>query len=174
LGSKSSLLPRTPSKLKSTKSSTNFTQNKRQYNRKRTSHRTTISCQKRIKKITKIASDIRRKEQEMKAAKHGIAGQTDKEKVLKMIIDREQMRLEYKYLQNILKSMQTQPITSIAIPKNNGTTEILTNPTEVHEAIINQNIKHFTTPEASPLELGEFLHKPIGKHVPSDFSNRVP
>ena len=28
-------------------------------------------------KITKIASDIRRKEQEMKAAEHGIAGQTD-------------------------------------------------------------------------------------------------
>ena len=105
----------------------------------------------------------------MKAAEHGLAGQTNQETILKMIIDREQIQLEYRYLQNILKSMQTQSITSIEVSKHKGTTEMLTNPTEIHEAIINQNIKHFTTPEASPLSLGEFLHKEIGQHGTPEF-----
>ena len=115
----------------------------------------------------------------MKAAEHGLAGQTNQETILKMIMDREQMCLEYRYLCNILKSMQSQSITSIAISKQNGTIEILTNPTiltnltEIHEAIINQNVKHFTRPEASLLRLGKFLHQVIRQHGTSDFSNRI-
>ena len=69
--------------------------------------------------------------------------------------------------------MWKQSITSIAVPNSDGTTKILTTPSKIQDAIINQNIKHFSTPETSPLGLGEFLHQAIGDHGTSDFSNRV-
>ena len=34
-------------------------------------------------------------------------------------------------------------------------------------------MKHFSTPETSPLGLGEILHQAIGNHGMSEFSNRV-
>ena len=69
--------------------------------------------------------------------------------------------------------MRKQSITSIAVPNPDGTTKILTNPSKIQDAIINQNIKHFSTPETSPLGLGEFLHQEIGEHGTLDFLNRV-
>ena len=45
---------------------------------------------------------------------------------------------------------------SISVPGPDGT-EILTNPHDMQEAIIKQNIQYFSTPEASPLGKGEFL-----------------
>ena len=90
-----------------------------------------------------------------------------------MILDREQLRLEYRYLCSLLNSIQKQSITSIGVPQQDGILIILTIPSEIHNAIIHQNIKHFTTPEASPLGLGKFLHKVIGDHSTSNFCNRV-
>lgn len=83
------------------------------------------------------------------------------------------MMLEYRYIRNLLKTMRKQSITSIAVPNLNGTTKILTIPSKIQNAIINQNIKHFTTPETSPLGLVEFLHQSIEDHGTSEFSNRV-
>ena len=49
----------------------------------------------------------------------------------------------------------------------------MTTPTKIQVAIIQQNIKHFTTPEASHSGLGEFLHQAIGDRGTSEFCNRV-
>ena len=83
---------------------------------------------KEYMKLEKIAADIRQKELELRATEYGLAGQTNKEKIVKMIADREQMRLEYRYLRNLLTTMRKQSITSIAIPKSDGTTKILKTP----------------------------------------------
>jgi hypothetical protein len=69
--------------------------------------------------------------------------------------------------------MKQKSITSIDIPQQDGRLKIVTTPSEIQEAIIQQNIKHFTTPESSPLGLGEFLHKAIGDHGTSEFCTRV-
>ena len=39
--------------------------------------------------VARIAAEIRRKELELRAMEYGLAGQTNKEKIIKMIIDRE-------------------------------------------------------------------------------------
>ena len=89
-----------------------------------------------------------------------------------MIQDREQLKLEYVYLKKLLKKINKQNITSISVPGPDST-EILTNPHDIQEAIIKQNIQHLSTPEASPLGKGEFLQKAIGDHCTSEFAERV-
>ena len=55
----------------------------------------------------------------------------------------------------------------------NGKQTILTDEEEIHEAVINHNIKHFSKAEDTPLGMGTFLHDSIGTHSTSSFCDRV-
>ena len=90
-------------------------------------------ARREYRKVERIAAEIRGKEFELRVTEYGIAGQTNKEKIVKMIADREQMRLEYRYLRNLLTTMRKQSITSIAVPNPDGTTKILATPSEIQE-----------------------------------------
>ena len=100
-------------------------------------------------------------------------GQTNCEVLIKMILDRESLHLEYRYLCSLFSSMKQQSITSIGIPQKDRRLKILTTPTDIQEAIIQQNTKYFTTPEASLLGLGEFLHQAIGNQGTTKLCNQV-
>ena len=100
----------------------------------------------------------------MKAKEHRFEGQTNQEIILKMILGKEQMSLEYRYLHSLLGTIKRQSITSIAIPQTDGTTKILTTSKEIQEVKINQNIKHFIMLEASPFGLEEFFCQAKGDH----------
>ena len=65
-----------------------------------------------------------------------------------------------------------EPLTRLLV-KENGKEKILTDSAEIQNAIIEQNISHFSEAENTPLGLGTFLQKEIGPHGTSDFCDRV-
>ena len=64
----------------------------------------------------------------------------------------------------------TKPIIPIAVEEEE---QIITKKEEIHEAIINYNIKHYSKPEASPFGLGNFLCDAIGPRGTIEFANRI-
>ena len=64
-----------------------------------------------------------------------MTGNCDKETMLKMIQDREQLKLEYAHLKKLLKEQKKQIITSLSVPGDKNS-EILTNPHDIQVVII--------------------------------------
>jgi hypothetical protein len=55
-------------------------------------------AKKEYKNIIKTAQELRQKELEIKAEENKQAGQTKNAVMIKVILDRERLRLEYRYL----------------------------------------------------------------------------
>ena len=55
-------------------------------------------AKKDYKIVTRLAEDIRRKVLELNSEGHILVGETNWEIILKIILDREQIRLKYRYL----------------------------------------------------------------------------
>ena len=53
------------------------------------------------------------------------------------------------------------------------TTKVLSIKQEIHENIINYNIKHYSKAEASPVRIGTVLHEKLGPYGISSFCDRV-
>ena len=73
-----------------------------------------------------------------------------------------------------LKQGITEPLTRLLYQDSlEDRAKISTDGEEIQNKIIDQNIKHFSTVEDSPLGMGSFLFEAIGPHSTSDFCDRV-
>ena len=95
------------------------------------------------------------------------------EVVLREIINREKSKNSWKKIKRALDKSDYSSLTKLIIPIAEGEEQTITKAEEIHEAIINYNIKHYSKPEASPFGLGTFLCEAIGPHGTTDFADRI-
>ena len=99
-------------------------------------------------------------------------------KVIKEIIATEQTKKTYRNIRYALGKQRNSSILRLLIPLNTNsekvkTTKVLSTKQEIHESIIDYNIKHYSKAEASPVGIGTPLHEKLGPYGISPFCDRV-
>ena len=120
------------------------------------------------------AKKIRREELENRAEAYAAAGNQVMEVVLKELINREKSKNTWRKIKRVLDKSEYFNLTKLTVLiVGEDEDQILTKKEEIHEAIINYNIKHYSKPEHSPFGLGTFLCEAIGPHGTTEFSDRI-
>ena len=97
--------------------------------------------------------------------------------ILQEIINRESNKISWRNIKRALDSGNFSSLNQLIIPYESPKGEILERTIykkdDIHNSIINHNIKHYSTPESSPFGMGKFLYHAIGPHGTSIFCERV-
>ena len=133
-----------------------------------------VIARKSLAKCCHEAEEIREKELQSRAEDSSALGDGKATVTYENLIEHEKYRSQWRKIQYFLKQGITEPLTRLLYQDTpEGQAKITTDGEEIQNKIIDQNIKHFSTAEDSPLGMGSFLHEAIGPHGTSDFCGRV-
>ena len=128
----------------------------------------------RIKKrdTLKIAETLRETELRKRAEDAATEGDEKNTISYETFIEHKQSRSKWRKVQYYLNTEDKEPLTGLLVTEN-GEQKVLTDGAEIHEAIIDQNIRHFSEAEDKSRSKGTFLHDAIDPYGTSEFCNRV-
>ena len=131
-------------------------------------------ARKSLKKCCQEAEEIREKELRKRSEDSSALGDGKATLSYENLMEHEKCRSQWRKIKYFLKQGITEPLTRLLYQENpEGPTTILMDGEEIQQKIIDQNIKHFSTAENSPLGQGSFLHQAIRLHGTSEFCERV-
>ena len=97
--------------------------------------------------------------------------------ILQEITNRDSNKISWRNIKRVLDLGNFSSPHQLIIPYESPEGEILEEniykKDEIHNSIINHNIKHYSTPEIIPFGMGKFLYHAIGPHASSDFCERA-
>jgi hypothetical protein len=107
-------------------------------------------AQKEIRSIRNDATEHRSSFLQERAAAEALAGNEETAKVLRRIEKAEATKVCYRLLRKYLKPSTRGGITRIEVANDDGTTRIVTEPTEVFNLILKRNHTHFSQATGTP------------------------
>ena len=131
-------------------------------------------ARKDTRRVLEKAKELRRAELEARAKAYAEAGNSTMESAIMELINREKSKNSWKKIKRALEKSDFSSLTQLIVPiTGTDKEEIITKKDEIHNAIIDYNITHYSKPEGSPFGLGTFLCDAIGPHGTSEYSDRI-
>ena len=133
-----------------------------------------ITARVALKIVITTANKVREDELKHRAEDAATEGDTKAALAYKVLIEHEKVQATWRKINYYLKKGYMGPLVQLCVSTpNSKTSEVLTDGDDIHNRIIERNIKHFSSAESSPLGLNSFLHNAIGPHGTSEFCDRV-